>query len=135
MPKKKFNPQEGIVQIPYEKEIVSFVDAVIDKNNKAGSHLFVQGSQDWDTIAFIYKGFSVLYPEDAADFEKHMHDVHQDTKWNHGISKEGDAMVEHILEIPMKLYKMIMAVFPDQKWDGKFARKFKGHFPQMAGHL
>jgi hypothetical protein len=127
---------QKIVQIPFERQMVEFVDNLVLIARKNGSSMFVKTSKDWDTIDFIYKGFAVLYPKTAEDFAKHMIVVHNATQFNHGIVKEKNgAMLEHILEIPAPLYKMIDVIFPMQKWDRKFANKFRSHFPLMAGSL
>lgn len=130
-----FDPNAGITQVPFETEIVKFVDSIVDMTRRNGSKRYVDSQGDWTILEYIYNGFKIFYPEDAYQFEQYMHSVHQATNWNNGISHEGDAIIEHILEVPQKLYQMIGAIYPDQKWTGSFARKFKGHFPQMAGHL
>jgi hypothetical protein len=119
---------------PFERQIVEFVDATIALNTSHGRPTSITKERDWDVIGFIYKGFSVLYPKDAREFEKYMKEVHHISN-PHGIKKEGNAMIQHVLEVPEKLYKMINAIFPAQKWnDKKFVRSFAKHYPQLRGY-
>jgi hypothetical protein len=130
--KKKFNPQEGIEQVPYERQMVEFIDNLILFARKNGSSNQVKTSMDWKTLDFLYKGWAALYPKSASDFEIHMKEIQSVSK--HGIARDkGGAMIQHQLEIPSPLYRMMRVIFPDQKWDRPFVRKFSQHFPMMRG--
>jgi hypothetical protein len=131
---KKFNPKAGIKMIPYEREIVAFIDKLLEVANRNGSKGALQTSLDWNTLDFLYKGWKVLYPEDASTFENHMKQTHTLNYRRDGIAKEKNAMIQHILEIPSPLYQMIKVIFPDQKWDKRFVRDFAKHFPGMRGY-
>ena len=132
MIKKKTNPFSGITQVPYETPLVLFVDKLIEVANKNGSKNYIQTSYDWQTLDFIYRGWCILYPEYARPFEKHMQSVHLHGN-KLGISREGEAIIQHQLEIPVSLFQMIKTIFPKQTWDKQFVAKFAKHFPQMRG--
>lgn len=121
--------------IPYERSIVEFTDKLIEMNKMHGSHLSVEGDGDWKTIEFMYKGFKIMYPKSAHDFEKLMKFTQQKTLKNKGISKEGSAMLEYLLEVPAPLYHMMRVIFPMQAWNKEFVQLFKKHFPQMKAHV
>jgi hypothetical protein len=128
--KDQKNPFSGISYVPYERQYVEFIDALIDFAKKNQSTSQIVSDADWKTMEFIYKGWKTFYPIHATQFEDHMKDVR-----NHshiaGIVKEGEGMIQYQLEIPEKLYHMIQIIFPNQKWDREFIRKFAQHFPTL----
>ena len=127
----KFDPYEGINYIPYERPVVDFIDKLLDVAKTNGSKDDIKTSYDWKTLEFLYKGWSILYPVSARDFEKHMKRVRTDTR-NNGVVHEGSAMLQSLVEIPQPLYRMIRIIFPKQKWDRKFIDRFVTYFPQMS---
>lgn len=134
----KNNFLKDVKYVPYERDLVSFVDRAVEMAH-SNTTKKVQTESDWNIIAFLYKGWSILYPQECHDFEEHIKRVHLYSHDNKGIAKEGSAQVEHLLEIPEKLYKMILSIFPEQKWSGeegkRFVRSFKKRFRQLAGHV
>lgn len=132
--KKRFDPMEGIKQVPYDASIVLFIDKLIEVRNKNGStEGTISTEKDWETMQFLLRGWKILYPEEAYSFNNHMKILRRDTK-NNGLVKEGNALIQHQMEIPETLYKMIKALFPVQKWDKKFVTAFTKRFPQLAPH-
>lgn len=129
---KEKNPW-GIKNIPYDRPIVDFVDALVAIAKKNGSKDQVETSYDWNTLDFMYKGWKILYPKTSKEFEDHMREWRRYS--NHlGISKEkGGAMLQHKFNLPMPLYQMIDAIFPKQKWDKKFVDEFARRFAMFAG--
>lgn len=124
--------QNGIEWTPFEKELVFFIDNLLEMHKKRGSPTQVSSESDWDTLSYIIKGFTVLYPQLAKDFFDNM------TRWrqlsaSHGVSREGEARVQHQLEVPEKIHGMIKIVYPDQKWDKKFVAKFARRFSSFMG--
>lgn len=132
----KNNFLKGVKYVPYEGTLVSFVDRAVEMAHGNTSHK-IETESDWKVVEFLYKGFSILYPQDCQAFENYMHKVHLDSHDNRGISKgEHGAQLEHLLEIPEIFYKMIMVIFPEQKIQDKvFARKFMKRFKMVAGHV
>jgi hypothetical protein len=123
--------------VPFEKEIVNFTDKLVEIARKNNSNNSVTHENDWKTIEFMYRGFKILYPQDACDFEKEMERVRKQhsLQGNHGISSEGSAMLEYMMSVPAPLYRMMRVIFPTQIWDRKFVNKFTSHFPQMKAHV
>jgi len=121
-----------IDQIPYESQLVSAVDALVKVAKPCGKT--VTKEYDWKVIEKIIKMWQVLYPEESEYFNKSMQTWRSHTKKS-GIAKgKGGAMIQHKLEMPQKLHGLIMAIFPDQKWDKKFVNKFAKRFKLFAGN-
>lgn len=124
--------KEGdIYHVPYERYLVEFVDSLIKLANKNESKSHVRREKDWETIAYMFKGFCVLYPQTAKSFLEHMKEVHKASA--HGIAREGEGMIQHKLEVPRPFYEMFDAIFPDQEWDKKFCERFAQRMPMFAG--
>lgn len=113
---------------PFDERTVKAVDKIIEvaKNNGSKSH--VQTSYDWKTIEFIYYVWQRSYPTHYRDFMNSIHWFRQN-ELDHGIGGDKGARIQHQLEIPEKLYTMIMSVFPDQVWDRKFIMQFAKNLP------
>lgn len=118
---------------PYERPVVEYVDKLLELRSKRGSNLSVQTEGDWAIMDFIYKGWRTLFSEYADGFESQMRTWRAMTLNKMGVAKEGGAMLQHQLEVPEKLYAMIKIVYPMQKWDKKFIKKFSDRFPQFKG--
>jgi hypothetical protein len=132
-PEKIFNRDAHYV--PFEKEIVGFTDKLIEIAHRNGSQDSVTHETDWKTIEFMYKGFKILYPKSARDFEKIMQMTRTATRFNKGISTEGSAKLQYMMEIPAPFYRMMKVIFPLQEWDRKFVNKFVSHFPMLKAHV
>jgi len=131
---KKFNPNEGIVYVPFERELVKFVDAIIEQRIKLGRPTQITKNSHWQLVELILRGWCALYPEYANRFFDHMKRVRNNAK-RLGVAREGEAMIQHQVEVPQSLYQMIMTAFPNQKWDKKFVLKFARRFSGfMAAH-
>jgi hypothetical protein len=134
-PEKMWNPEATYV--PFEREIVTFTDKLIEIANKNKSQSSVTHESDWKTIEFMYRGFKILYPQSASDFEKEMQSIrnaHQ-IRGNKGISKERGAMLQYMMSVPAPLYRMMRVIFSNQVWDRKFVNKWMSHFPQMRASI
>lgn len=127
------DPNLNIKMEPFPRPMVEFVDNLMDYARKYSSMSDVTTQGDWDTLAFIYKGWKILYPQDAWNFEHDMMKVRKDTV-KKGIVKEGEAMMQHLMNIPGPLYHMIKTIFPNQKWNRKFINKLLFVFPQMRAY-
>lgn len=128
---KDLNPF-GIDYVPFETILVRFVDHILEERIKMGRPTHVTNDNHWGLIEFIIEGWSELYPEYSHDFIVHMKRVRLHA--NHlGVSREGEAIIQHQLEIPQKLFQLIMVAFPDQKWDREFNLQFAKHFPSLKG--
>lgn len=117
--------------VPYEKELVGFVDAAVAMASALKTNKTIQSENDWKVAEFLYKGWKTLYTEHANEFEKHMSIIRAISVQN-GVSKEkGGAQIQAQMEVPQKLYQMLSAFFPYQIWDKKFVKEFSKRFPQL----
>lgn len=123
---------DGIEYVPYETPIVKFVDYIIDKRIEMGRPTSITNERHWDLVSVIIKGWGDLYPEYANPFSDHMKTVRRHAT-RLGVSREGEAILQHQLEIPQSLYLLIKKAFPDQKWDKKFVSKFAQRFSGFMG--
>ena len=122
----------NLEKIPYERYLVEFTDSLIDIAKRNGSKSRVETSHDWKTLDYIYRGWRILFPQTSKEFEDHM------KNWRllatkGGLSKEKNALIQHKLEIPLPLYQMIKTIFPDQKWNKEFVKKFSQNFGSFRG--
>ena len=121
-----------IQQVPYEGFLVQTIDALVKLAKPCGK--IIKTEYDWTVLEQTIRVWQTLYPQESEMFYKSMKKWWANTK-RLGVSKEkGGAMVQHKLEVPQKLYQMIEAIFPNQKWDKKFVEKFAKRFRIFAGN-
>lgn len=118
------NLNAGIRNVPYERPIVAAVDQLLKLSKQRGYPTHISNEKDWEIVDFIYKMFASLYPNEHADFVRKQAEMKSNQKNKYASNREaGGAEVRHLLEIPMKFYQMLLAVFPMQKFDKTFAIK------------
>lgn len=115
---------------PFNAKLVEAVDLIVAIAKKNGSKGVVQTSQDWKTMKSIYFVYAKLFPENATDFEKSVKEFRKHSK-DHGVGGDKGAKIQHNLEVPNIFYYMTKVIFPDQKWDTKFAHKISTELPQL----
>lgn len=121
----------AVDMVPYPKAYVEAIDTLIAFANKQGSNSRVETSADWKTMEFIYKIFSIVWPEDEALFIRSMKEFRA-VENKHGIGKgEDGALIQHSLEVPEKFHALVRVIFPDQKWDTVFCRSLAKALPQL----
>lgn len=117
--------------VPYEQELVGFVDAVVAMASRLKTNKYIQSENDWTVMEFLYKGWKALYPVQSNEFENHMAVIRAISN-PMGVSREkGGATLQAQLEVPQKLHQMIAAFFPLQLWNKKFVAEFAHRFPQF----
>lgn len=127
------DPKTGLEYVPYETPLVNAIDKLIEIAKKNESKDSIQREKDWETMEWIVKLWSYLYPDHFYQFSKHMKELRSHANMN-GVAKEhGGAMIQHQLEIPQRLYQMIGVVFPYQKFDKKFVAQFASKLPMFKG--
>ena len=120
--------------VPYEGYLVEAVDSIVNLAKRNGCGKTIIREKDWEVLEQIIKMWQIIYPQESDFFYKSMKKWWEHTK-RLGVSKEkGGAMIQHKLEVPQKLYQMIEAIFPNQKWDKKFVNKFAKRFKIFAGN-
>lgn len=128
----KYKKENDVKDVPYERPIVQFVDALVEYAQHNGSFKTVRTEKDWDTLIYIMKGFFALFPKTAEEFKKQIEDMRARQLRAHAIAKDDRGnSIQHQLKIPKPLYQMIKIIFPEQKWDKKFVLKFAQRFPQF----
>lgn len=125
-------PDLNIYWVKAPKKLVDAIDALIEVANKNGSKGQVETSKDWQTVEFIYKMFSAVYPYQEKLFLESMKFYRSMERFNKGVSEEaGGASIQHQLEVPQKLYQMMKIIFPNQVWTKKFVKKLAAVLPQL----
>lgn len=110
--------------IPYEKPLVDAVESLIRFARKKGYNSPVETEGQWQVIDKIFIMWATLYPQEYQDFKRTQAQQKSKQRNKHATSREGEAMVQHLAEIPMKFDMLIKAIFPQQKTqDSKFVRK------------
>lgn len=119
----------GIEMIPYEKPIVEFVEALLDVAQQNGSKEQIYHEADWKTMEFMYKGWSILYPKSAADFDKEMKKL-RSASTRHAIARDKKgAIMQHKLKVPRPFYQMMQTIWRHQEFDERFVNEFARRFP------
>lgn len=122
----------GIKMIPYEKPIVDFVEALLDVAHRNNSRDYIQHAGDWKTMEFMYKGWAILYPKSAAEFDREMKSLRSLQKGRHAIARDkGGAIMQHKLKVPRPFYQMMTTIWRNQVFDEKFVNQFARYFPSF----
>lgn len=120
-----------IFYVPFEKHLVEWTDSVVTMAKKLGCGKRIETEADWRVIEYIYKGWTVLFEQDFKRFIDKMKFLRSELQNDNATAKEGEGRVQHQMEFPMSLYKLIDSVFPLQKWDTKFVREFANKMPEL----
>jgi len=115
----------------FPRHAVEAIDSLIELAKKNKSKDTVKTEKDWQTIEFIYKVFSVIFPLSDLALKKSIKEFRASEN-PHGIGRgAGEALIQHQLEIPQPLYTMINTIFANQKWDKKFVKGIAKVLPQL----
>ncbi|MCB1712417.1 MAG: hypothetical protein KDH96_08055 [Candidatus Riesia sp.] len=129
----KFDPNEGIEQVPYPRPLVEAIDKIIEMKRKLGVPDRVEGENGWKVFAFTFNVWATLYPAHYKQFTEDQKETWSTLNDDFASAKEGEARIRKLVNVPQKLYEMISAVFPDQKWDKPFLTKMAKKFPELRG--
>jgi hypothetical protein len=114
---------------PFNARLVYMVDHIVEIAKKNGSKEYVQTSHDWDTVREIFSIWSKLFPKHYENFAQSIREF-RSTENAHGIGKgKGGAVIQHNLEVPEMFHNMVKIIFPDQKWDTRFAHQLAKEVP------
>ena len=124
-------PLPGEELVPYEKPLVDAVEHLVRLARRAGATGKVETEKHWEVIEAIFGVWANLYPQEYKDFRQFQ--VRQKlAQRNKSIAREGEAMVQHQLEIPRKFHDLLNVIFPDQKiTDKKFISKLMQRMPLL----
>jgi hypothetical protein len=106
------------VEVPRRK--VEIIDKLVELSKNSSTT--IESDRDWEIVAKLFEFFKVEFPQDYQYFLIGI--AQMKSNYNHGKAfiKEGEAMVQHQMEIPEKFAELIYAIFPDQKFDRDFVR-------------
>ena len=134
--KKKVKEMLHVDYEPFPPDLVIEVDKIVDMAR--GSSGVVQTEADWKTVRQIFLLFVKAYPDKALDLYKSVKTLKREQVNDHGTKKEGEAWIQHQMEVPERFYQLFKAVYPNQKWDQRFVLKFVQVIPEVKaveGHL
>jgi hypothetical protein len=113
------------VEVPRKK--VQIVDKLVELSKNSGTT--IESEKDWEVVAKLFEFFKVEFPEDYAYYLQSIAMLRSQHNYGKAFVKQGDAMIQHQLEIPEKFAEMIYAIFPDQKFDRDFVRGLSKTLP------
>lgn len=130
------NKEPEITAIPFERPIVQAVDAlVLFAKHKASPNKIIESNSDWEVVSYIYKMYETFFPKSAKLFQDTMKQTRNRQTIKGGkrlsISKEGDASVQHQMNLPFEFHSMIKAIYPNQKLTKDFTRELFKRMPQL----
>lgn len=117
----------GYLQVPTEK--LNKVDRIMEL--RRGRPTFVDGDQDWVVLVELFKLWADEYPDQFQEFANSISIIKSELNNKNAIAKDGEAMMQHQLEVPEMFYKMVKIVYPDQVWDRKFVKGLARNIPIM----
>lgn len=106
------------VEVPRKK--VEIVDALVELAKNSSTT--IETEKDWEIVAKLFDFFKVEFPLAYNEYLQSIAMLRSQHNYGNAIVKEGEGMMQHQLEIPEKFAELIMAVFPDQKFDRDFVR-------------
>lgn len=116
--------------VPMPRAIVEAVDSINEFFRINGSKQgYVEHNGDWKVIEFCFEVFRVSYPEDLKVFVETQKKIRYNLKHEHGGFEEGEARMQHMMNIPQKMYQLINKFYPQQRWDKKFATELATKLP------
>lgn len=131
----KFDPNEGIEYVPYPRQLVEAIDALIRYKRELGVGDSVSSNKDWRVLLKTFDVWRVIYPEDYNAFFKSQKEYWATLKNEYGVHQErGGAVIRKHAEIPQKLFRMIEIMFPKQQWDKKFLVGLARRLPILKGY-
>lgn len=106
------------VEVPRKK--LEIVDKLVELSKNSGTT--IESENDWQIIEKLFEFFKSEFPEDYSEYLVSIANLRSQHNYGNAIVKQGEAMVQHQLEIPEKFAELIWAIFPDQKFDRDFVR-------------
>lgn len=133
--KQKFNPMDGIKQVPYPRHLVEAIDTLIEYKRKLGVPDHVDSEAGWNVVIKTFEIWQIAYPHEYRQFFESQKETWANLANDYGSAKgTGGSEIRKIMEIPELLYKMIKIMFPNQKWDTKFMKGLVTRIPLLRGY-
>lgn len=113
------------VEVPRRK--VELIDKLVELSKNSGTT--IETEKDWEIVEKLFEFFKAEFPEDYSYYLQSIAMLRSQHNYGKAFIKQGDAMIQHQLEIPEKFAEMIYAIFPDQKFDRDFVRGLSKTLP------
>lgn len=121
---------EADYYLPMNRPIVEAADKLLEFAKKVGYSGEITTERHWQVFEYICRLWKDLYPDDFRTFYDKQQWYKNNQKNIYASNREqGGAQVRHIAEVPLKLYQMTRAVFPNQVFDKKFTLKLARRMP------
>lgn len=88
--------------------------------------------KDWEIIVKTYELWKTFFPNEYSSLIKNTSIIRDEHIVNKGISKEGGALLQHNMEMPIQLENMIKKIFPKFKLDKKTVKRFLKLLPEFS---
>lgn len=118
---------------------LGLANEVVDAaHGRGGPGHLIQTEEDWLVVDRITTIYAKYFPREVKEFLKINQVIrgHQDDKFgrlrDNTTSKGGDAQIRQLGQWPLELEKLLSVVWPDQKFNKPFLRKFFARFPAFA---
>lgn len=112
-------------------ELLKRIDDLVEESSHA-SEKYPVTNKDWEIVVKTYELWRVFFPNLYEDFIKSAEFYRDSYVTSKGVVKEGNSVIQHKLEMPEFLYKMLKKVFPEFKLDDKTINKFVSVLPEFG---
>ena len=130
---KATHPEEKLMLRAFRKRDVADVDELIRISK--GHREEVKTESDWNVVANLVVFYIQRWPEDWMQFRSTMPDI-RETRRNGGYSASRE--IKYVGALPLRLERLIKAIFPmnqvDKKFIYSFIRRFKAFQVGGAGN-
>lgn len=125
---KEESPLE-YVTVP--RGVAQSIDTLVKLSNLTSPEGFVETQKDWEVFKHLFSFWKYYYPDQYKDFRRSCDIYRSEYLSNKGMHKEGEAFVQHRLEMPESLHKIILVIFPKVKYDRKFIDRLIKEIPEF----
>lgn len=113
------------------KSIADGIEHLANISTKTSPNGMVETNADWLVLVDVYKVWKKSYPDLYYDFIAGVSKLRNIYKENKGMAKEGSAFIQHRLEMPETLHRMLEVMFPHIKYDRKFIDRLIKELPEF----
>jgi hypothetical protein len=121
---KQVNPASQLYWRQFHKEQVEQVDRIVEISR--GNRDFVKTLKDWEIVEELVKFFATSWPNEFEEFKSMIPDI-RGTRRDGGYSESKE--IRYVGAFPVRLGRLIKAVFVEQQFDKKFVNRFVKKFP------